>query len=230
MKRTVKFEGTINGKTYNSVQEYNDAMMALVGTGAVINAQSRTYTDTEADSEDLYPGLMDMNSLDELDEIVGKMLLSGKDPKKVFTEPMEDLFNNVSEDARKQFINAVNDLLTKTTELRKDYSGQRTNIERTKEEITNKIIELEDQKNTLESKADFLIRKENALMTLRQAYAHRLAMAQKMQPNANAGGAAVNMTEKTCDCQNGCGCKPQRTPVTDFLAAIDEVAKQIFGE
>lgn len=73
MKKTI-FKGTINGKQFDSVQEYNKEMMRAIAAGENVSAESHTETvEDDYDGSPLYHQNNDLPKLDKdyLDSITG---------------------------------------------------------------------------------------------------------------------------------------------------------------
>lgn len=98
MKKTI-FEGTVNGVTYDNVQDYNEAINRAVAAGQPINASSNTSTVddiTETDNAagndiSLFPGFAHCSSLDGLNN---DFIPAGLEiPAKEFEDSINQLFN-----------------------------------------------------------------------------------------------------------------------------------------
>lgn len=57
----VKFEGKVNGQTFDNVADYNQALQEALNNGGLVNASSRTYTSTEEPENEEQQALADLN-------------------------------------------------------------------------------------------------------------------------------------------------------------------------
>lgn len=84
--RTI-FEGTVNGKVFNNVKEYNEALVAAINAGECVSADSRTYTVKDEDenppmkSKTNFFGSVngvEYNNVEDYNKAVQEVLTSGK--------------------------------------------------------------------------------------------------------------------------------------------------------
>lgn len=57
----VKFEGKVNGQTFDNVADYNQALQEALNNSGLVNASSRTYTSTEEPENEGQQELVDSN-------------------------------------------------------------------------------------------------------------------------------------------------------------------------
>lgn len=145
----VKFEGKVNGQTFDNVADYNQALQEALNNGDFVNASSRTYTSTEKPENEGQQALAesDFQQISNNYDVLPKVDVEDLD--KLNPVDNEDLLQDWAD--RFSIYNAkriVEDLNNCDNEdLRDEYR-------RVMKEISDDLGRLFDQNDILQSKVD----------------------------------------------------------------------------
>lgn len=75
------FEGTVNGKKFNSVEGYNEELMRLINSGVEVSANSRTFSEPTPQPKKIFEGVVNgkkFDNVEEYNEEVKRVLSAGE--------------------------------------------------------------------------------------------------------------------------------------------------------
>lgn len=202
MKKTV-FEGVINGKKFNNVEDYNNEMMRLLKEGAQIEATSETKTESEEEIKKL-PGLF-VNAEGGDEYYVDTLVRDDENDQSRYDVEIKRLSNILAEiDPNDKYDLTELEHLRGLTEIDSDtcclqLKGILKDIENTKSEIRELNEKLED----LNAELEYNKKQDRVINLYNNFYKEALKKLQKNQDGENK--ACVNKTQET-PCNTSCKC------------------------
>lgn len=209
------FKGTINGKEFDNVQDYNAEMQRLIAEGQPINAHADTRTVEELDNSFLFPGFAQCENVDKLnDDFIDAAL--ELDPDK-FIDQVNGLLHD-------RIIPAINEMPETTISKYSDLvdgilnylEGLATESDARAEQTTKRLQAIEKELAEIKTKAEVESDRKAVIDFVTNVY-NGIA-------DAIDARSGENNTPKPCEGD----CNPN-SPGADYIDVIKRKARELFG-
>lgn len=240
MKKTV-FEGTVNGATYNTVQDYNEAIQRAIAAGEPINTSSSTKT---VDTEDkiaepsagptisMFPGFAHCKTLRDLDE---SFIAAGLEmPAPQFDAATERLLegtllpaiakmNLADASFYKQSIEVILGFLGKTMGKRLRSAEE---ADAALDALVAQLRQLEENCARGKEETRVVASTANIYNRLNEAVSQRI---DELTPRGHLDPVGAPGACGRCGC-DPCGCPTNPADPNDYVARVHKLIDTIFGK
>lgn len=218
------FKGTINGKDFDNVQDYNAEMQRLIALGEPISAHADTRSiEAPEDNSFLFPGFAQCTSINHLtDEFINAAL--NFNPKE-FANDVNNLLHN-------RILPAIDKMPVKQLE---QYAGMVDSIlgyieglgkasDERAEQTINRLTEIEKELQDLKTEANAESDRKAVIDFVSSLYA---SIKKAIDARGNVAQVPEPITGTDCACPE-CRCETA-APGVEYLESIKTKARQLFG-
>ena len=231
-----QFKGTINGKEFTNVQDYNTEMQRLIAAGEPINAHADTQTiqEPQNDNSFLFPGFAQCESVNKLSEEFIDVAL-GLDPDEFACQVNDLLHNRILPAIEKmtptqigKYKDIVAGILSFLGKLAVESDAKAEVVVKRLEEIEQELADLKlasEHESDRKAVIDFVT---SLYESIDKAVNTRIVpMAEVITPQrADQGDPAGPQGQPGCPCECTRGIA---NPGCDYIEGIKEKARKLFG-
>lgn len=216
------FKGTINGKVFDNVNDYNKEMTRLLNAGARINAHSSTTSESNSmDSSALSGFSLPMDYKETLDSFNGNKSNDEKILKEIELN-LSECYNNLCEEIKNYKESDIKDYLDDINNITGLILQSKNDTDKATKSINEKMHKLESEKNILNKCQEAIAAYYNFYLKLAEEldnYLEKFEDNQKSKQFCKCGNSHDSGI-CGCDCEDGnecktCKCKNENHSITD---------------
>ncbi len=207
MKKT-RFIGTVNGVSYNNVNDYNKAITEAIETGTLVNASSQTEVVDEPDPTNL---LLGFNGDFDEDEYVDRFVSGNSNEDKLNLKKLEKLLNdNIEECLRAIYEMDSHAVENYQQEVENVLDVINNDIIATQNKYDEKLAKIAALKNEIEGlEQDIqIIKQGNSILDMWNSYYKDIltATTETLKKTAKKHQCKCQDGHAPCKNENGCNC------------------------
>lgn len=217
------FKGTINGKDFDNVQDYNTEMQRLIALGEPINAHADTCSiEAPEDNSFLFPGFAQCASINHLTDEFINAALNFK-PNEFANDVNNLLHNRILPTIDKMPVQQLNQYAGLVDAILDYIDGLAKASDERAEKTINRLTEIEKELGELKNEANTESDRKAVIDFVSSLYA---SIKKAIDARGNVAQAPAPI-DPDCGCQ-GCQCETT-APGAEYLESIKTKARQLFG-